>query len=77
MLSVEKYLEDNGLDGYVSIVNWTNEFDSENDFRQTTKPVNTRSQVTEIFGVNGIHPSDVGYYQMADSAVRHFVSEFC
>lgn len=77
MLQIEKYLEDNNLDGYVSIVNWLNEFDCENDFRQTTKPVNTRSQVTEIFGVNGIHPSNVGYYQMADSAVRHFVANFC
>lgn len=77
MLGVEEYLEDNGLDSYVSIVNWLNEFDSENDFSQTTKAVNTRSEVTETFGVNGIHPSNVGYYQMADSAVRHFVANFC
>lgn len=77
MAQIDKYLSDNNMDGYVTIVNWTDEFDSENDFLQTTKPVNTRSTQTEVFGQNGIHPSNVGYMQMADSAVRHFVANFC
>ena len=74
---LQKYITDNNLGDYVYICNWLNEFDEENDFRQTTKPVNTRSEVTEIFGVNGVHPSIVGYNQMADSAYRLFVSKFC
>lgn len=77
MLQINKYLADNNMDDYVTIVNWTNEFDSENDFLQTTKTVNVRSQQTEVFGQNGIHPAPVGYYQMADSAVRHFVANYC
>lgn len=74
--ALRDYIAANNLSG-VYICNWMNEFDEENDFLQTTKPVNTRSQVTEIFGVNGIHPSVVGYNQMADSAWRLFVSKFC
>lgn len=74
---IDKYLSDNNMDGYVTLVNWTDEFDSENDFLQTTKPVNTRSTQTEVFGQNGVHPSNVGYMQMADSAVRHFVANYC
>lgn len=77
MKTIEGYLSDNGLDSYVTLVDWTNEFDSENDFKQTTKAVNVRSTQTEVFGVNGIHPSNIGYMQMADSAVRHFVAHFC
>ena len=77
MAQIDKYLSDNNMDGYVTLVNWTDEFDSENDFLQTTKPVNTRSTQTEVFGQNGIHPSNIGYMQMADSAVRHFVANYC
>lgn len=77
MADVHEYLSANNMEDYVTLVNWTDEFDSENDFLQTTKPVNTRSTQTEVFGQNGIHPSNVGYMQMADSAVRHFVANFC
>ena len=76
MLSIEKFLSDNKM-SYVSLVNWTNEFDSENDFVQTNKKVNVRSNATEVFGTNGIHPTNIGYYQMADSCVRHFVANYC
>ena len=75
--ALQKYITDNNLSDYVFILNWLNEFDEENDFRQTTKPVNTRSSVTEIFGVNGVHPATVGYNQMADTAWRLFVAKFC
>jgi hypothetical protein len=75
--ALQKYITDNNLSDYVFILNWLNEFDEENDFRQTTKPVNTRSEDTEIFGVNGVHPATVGYYQMADTAWRLFVAKFC
>jgi hypothetical protein len=74
---VENYLSENDLSSYVSLVDWTNEFDSENDFYQTTITVNVRSNQTEVFGVNGIHPTNIGYMQMADSVTRHFVTHFC
>ena len=75
--ALQNYINERNLGDYVYIVNWLNEFDEENDFKQTTKQVNVRSQVTEIFGVNGMHPSDIGYLQMADTCYRLFVSKFC
>ena len=75
--ALQAYITENNLQDKVFIMNWLNEFDEENDFGQTTKPVNVRSNVTEIFGVNGVHPSTVGYNQMADSAWRLFVAKFC
>lgn len=74
---LQKYIKDNNLENTVFIVNTLNEFDCENDYRQTVKQVNPRSGVTEIFGVNGAHPSDIGYFQMADAAVRAFIAHFC
>jgi hypothetical protein len=75
--AVQQYITENNLSGYVYIVNWLNEFDEENDMQQMPKPVNVRSSVTEVFGRNGIHPSTVGYNQMADSAWRLFIAKFC
>jgi hypothetical protein len=75
--ALQKYITDNNLSDYVFVLNWLNEFDEENDMQQTTKKVNPRSNVTEIFGANGVHPSDVGYNQLADSAWRLFVAKFC
>lgn len=77
LTELQKYINDNNLANTVFIVNTLNEFDCENDYRQTMKQVNPRSGVEEIFGVNGAHPSDIGYYQMADAAVRAFVAHFC
>lgn len=76
-LALQKYITDNNLSSYVFITNWLNEFDEWNDMQQTTKKVNPRSDVTEIFGLNGVHPSNVGYYQMADTAWRLFIAKFC
>ena len=75
--ALQKYITDNNLSDYVYILNWLNEFDTWNDMQQTVKKVNPRSSVTEIFGLNGVHPSTVGYNQMADSAWRLFVAKFC
>jgi hypothetical protein len=77
LVELQKYINENELDDTIFIVNTLNEFDCENDYRQTQKQVNPRSGVEEIFGVNGAHPSNIGYYQMADAAVRAFIAHFC
>lgn len=77
LTALQKYINDNSLSGSVFIVNNLNEFDYMNDYMQTEKIVNPRSAVKEIFGVNGVHPSTIGYYQIADSATRVFVAKFC
>lgn len=69
---LQKYINDNRLEDSVFIVDWLNELDSENGFNYKQKPVNIRSTVSETFGTNGVHPSNVGYYQMADTAYRMF-----
>ena len=77
LTELQKYINDNNLVNTVFIVNTLNEFDCENDYRKTAKQVNPRSGATEIFGVNGAHPSEIGYFQMADAAVRAFIAHFC
>jgi hypothetical protein len=54
-----------------------NEFDADYDYQYGTKKANVRSDVDVIWGLNEVHPSIVGYYQMADSAWRLFISKFC
>ena len=75
--ALQDYINDNNLADSVFILNWLNEFDEDNDFNQISKPVNPRSSKTETFGTNGVHPSTVGYNQMADSAWRLFIAKFC
>ena len=75
--ALEKYINDNNMSSYVFIMDWLTEFDSEYDFRTTNKNVNPRSTKTEVFGTNGVHPAQSGYFQMADTAYRLFVSKFC
>lgn len=74
---LQKYIDDNNLGGYVSICNWTGEMDNEYDFRKTTKAINTRISTTEPFGINGLHPGEPGYFQMADAIYRLFIAKFC
>jgi hypothetical protein len=46
------------------------QFDAENNMMMTATPVNIRSSTTELRGFNGIHPTSVGYLQIADTAFR-------
>ena len=75
LTALQEYITEEGLTN-VFIVNILNEFDYMNDYLQTTKQVNPRSPVTEIFGRNGVHPSTIGYYQFADAATRAFIAYF-
>lgn len=60
---------------YVEFINISAQFDSENNMPRQTKPVNTRSTLTEQVGTNGVHPSTDGYYQIGDAAYRALVPE--
>ena len=60
---------------YVEFINISGQFDSENNMPRQTKPVNTRSTLTEQVGTNGVHPSTDGYYQIGDAAYRALVPE--
>lgn len=55
---------------YVEIINTHAQFDADNVFPITTKNVNTRSVETESIGTNGVHPTNNGYWQIADAEFR-------
>ena len=75
---LQEYITTNSLGSYVSIVNWLNEFDQENNFiSYHNKKVNVRASATEPFGANGLHPTSVGHYQLADVLYRHFIINYC
>lgn len=55
---------------YVEVINIHAQFDADNAFPITTKNVNTRSGETESVGTNGVHPTNNGYWQIADAEFR-------
>lgn len=55
---------------YVKVVNTHAQFDADNAFPTTIKNVNTRSGETESIGTNGVHPTNNGYWQIADAEFR-------
>ena len=58
---------------FVEYINTSGQFDCDNNFPEVEKPVNTRSKKTEMMGINGLHPIDAGYMQIADAAFRNMV----
>lgn len=77
LTALQEYITENNLQNYVFILNILNEFDCESGYPRTTKSMNTRSQITETFGLNGNHPIAEGYYQWSDTAWRLFIAKFC
>lgn len=49
-------------------------FDHIHAYNTSTCPVNTRSAITEVYDTDGTHPSDVGYWQKADSWFRAVIN---
>jgi hypothetical protein len=62
---------------FVEFVGVACQFDSEYGYPNIDKAVNTRSDVTEWLDTNALHPSKVGYMQIADAVYRNFVASFC
>jgi len=69
-------LEDNYKD-FTEFINISGQFDSEYNMPSAPKCVNTRNKVTEIVGINGVHPLQEGYLQIADAVYRNMVKTFC
>ena len=53
--------------GYVTIINSHAQFDADNCYPSGTKAVNTRLSDTEIIQNNAVHPTNAGYWQLADA----------
>lgn len=53
------------------------QFDSHYNMPYINAKVNVRNTITEMLGINGVHPSDAGYFQIADAVYRSIVANFC
>ena len=69
----------------VSFVSVAGQFDAENNYPTTTIPLNgektkdyttSRDNRTETVQNNGVHPSNSGYYQIADAVYRHLMARW-
>lgn len=60
---------DEEFSSYLILSNTHAQFDSENGYPETSKPLNTRISKTEKLQSNGVHPSNEGYWQIADALV--------
>ena len=72
----QEMCEEDGWKDFVEIINIAGQFDSENAFPAKPKPVNVRSEVTEIIGTNGVHPTINGYLQIGDAVYRSVIASF-
>lgn len=61
---------DSEFSGYVNVVNAHAQFDAENAFPFVEKNANTRATKKESVGTNGVHPTNIGYWQIADAEFR-------
>ena len=72
----ERLAEEDKYKGKLEYINVSGQCDSEYIYPHEEKPVNTRSSITEWMDVNGVHPSNDGYMQIADAVYRNLVKEF-
>lgn len=73
----QDFANSEGYKDFVEFVNISAEFDTEYNMPYSEVNVNTRSNVKEKRGTNGVHPSTEGYYQIADTVFRNFIANFC
>lgn len=52
---------------YVSVIPSHSQFDAANGYPAAAKPLNTRTEETEILQTNAVHPNLSGYWQLSDA----------
>ena len=55
---------------FVRYVDVAGQFDTDYNMPDKSRPANNRTDVTEVLGNDGLHPSTSGYYQIADAIYR-------
>jgi len=73
----QSWCNEAGYKDFMQFLNISSVVDSENNSLNTTKAVNTRNTETEVVGMDNVHLSASGYYQIADACYRNFVANFC
>ena len=76
-IAYQAWANEDAYKDFLEFVDCAAQFDAENNYPTIQKPVNTRSEVTETVATNGLHPTNVGYWQYADAIYRNVVKEFC
>ncbi len=66
--------EESAYRGRVEFMSLSAQFDTDNMLPTQSLPVNTRSTKTEIVNTNALHPTEEGYFQIADAFYRRMVS---
>lgn len=69
----EAWTQDEEFRDYADFVCVSAQFDADYSYPKAQKPVNARSTVTESVGINGSHPTEEGYMQIADAVYRSMV----
>ena len=73
----QKFANSEGYSDFVEFVNVSSQFDVENNMQSAEFAVNTRNSRKELLDINGVHPANEGYMQIADVVYRNFVANFC
>lgn len=76
-IAYENWANEEEFSGFLEAINIAGQFDSDHGYPFVQKPVNTRSATTERFDINGAHPTNEGYMQIADAVYRNVVASFC
>lgn len=63
-------MDDEIYNTFVSVIDICSEMDSDYNYPYKNKSVNIRSTDTERVGTNGVHPTNIGYWQIADTWFR-------
>ena len=58
---------------FLEYMNVSGQVDSDHVYPKIEKPVNVRSSYKELLDINGIHPTNEGYMQIADAVFRNMV----
>jgi hypothetical protein len=67
--------EEKAYAGKMTFLSIAGQFDTEYNMPRYQMAVNTRNSTTEYVGSNGVHPSNSGYYQIADAVLRHLAGK--
>ena len=59
--------------GKVSVISIAGQYDSVYNDIKTTVDVNNRNDTDIVIGSNGVHPTNMGYMQIADAVYRHMI----
>lgn len=74
--TLEDFCKQDKYKNFVNYIDVAGQFDTDYNMPQNNKPANNRTDITEIIGTNGVHPTTNGYYQIGDAFYRSLYNDF-